>query len=165
MSATCNICMETPYNLREFMLTTVIMTSGACRTQGRSAQKLTKSGREPSEGSEGSSSGSIIWMHRNNGFSTLGRENDVRISYKFDFQGRIYLKVEICVFEINQNIDYQGRIYLKVETRIFTKIDQIFEPPQGGPKSPQGAQRAPQDLLRTPILYTQTPDQPQSGRY
>ena len=104
-------------------------------------------------------------MHRNNGFSTLGRENDVRISYNFDFQGRIYLKVEIDVSEQNQNIDYQGRICLKVETRIFTKVDQIFAPPQGGPKSPQGAQRAPQDLLRTPILYIQTPDQPQSGRY
>ena len=147
------------------MLTTVIMTPGACRTQGRSAQKWTKSGSETSETSQGSNSGSIIWMHRNNGFSTLGRENDVRISYNFDFQGRIYLKVEIDFSEQNQNIDYQGRICLKVETRIFTKVDQIFDPPQGGPKSPQGAQRAPQDLLRTPILYIQTPDQPQSGRY
>jgi hypothetical protein len=81
-------------NLREFMLTTVIMTPGACRTQGRSAQKWTVSGSETSETSEGSNSGSIIWMHRNNGFSTLGRENDVRISYKFDFQGRIYLKLK-----------------------------------------------------------------------
>ena len=147
------------------MVTTVIMTPGAYRTQGRSAQKLTKSGREPSETYEGSSSGSIIWMHRNNDFSTLERGNDVRISYKFDFQGRIYLKVEIDFFELNQNIDYQGRICLKVETRIFTKVDQIFDPPPRGPKSAQGAQRVPQDLLRTPILDTQTPDQPQSGRY
>ena len=107
------------------MLTTVIMTPGACRTQGRSAQKLTKSGREPSEGSEGSNSGSIIWMHRNNGFNTLERENDVRISYNFDFQGRIYLKVEIMFSMNHQNIDYQGRICLKVEARIFAKVDKI----------------------------------------
>ena len=62
-------------------------------------------------------------MHRNNGFSTLGRENDVRISYNVDFQGRVYLKVEIDFSEQNQNIDYQGRICLKLETRIFTKVD------------------------------------------
>ena len=104
-------------------------------------------------------------MHRNNGFNTLGRENDVQIWYNVDLQGRIYLKVEIDLSEQYQNIDYQGRNCLKVETRIFTKVDQIFDSPQGGPKSPQGAQRAPQDLLRTPILYIQTPDQPQSGRY
>ena len=111
-------------------------------------------------------------MHRNNSFNTFGWENDLRFSYNFDFQGRIYLKVEITFFETNQNIDFQGRIYLKVETRIFTKVDQIFDPPQGVQRAPQGAQRAPQgvqrapqDLFRTPILYIQTPDQPQSGRY
>ena len=81
------------------MLTTVIMTPGACRIQGRSAQKWTIFGSEGSEGSEGSSSGSIIWMHRNNGFSTVGWENDLRFSYMFDFQGRIYLTVEITFFK------------------------------------------------------------------
>ena len=136
------------------MLTTVIMTPGACRTQGRSAQKWTVSGSETSEGSEGSSSGSIIWMHRNNGFSTLGRENDVRISYKFDFQGRIYLKVEIEFFEQHQNIDYQGRICLKVETRIFTKVDQIFDPPPRGPKEPpRGPKSSPRPLEDTNSIY------------
>ena len=83
-------------------------------------------------------------MHRNNGFSTLGRENEVRISYHFDFQGRIYLKVEIDFSEQNQNIDYQGRICLKVETLIFTKVDQIFAPP------PKGAQRAPKGPKELP---------------
>ena len=118
------------------MLTTVIMTPGACRTQGRSAQKWTISGFDGFDGFERSNSGSIIWMHRNNGFSTFGWENDLRFSYNFDFQGRIYLKVEITFFEKNQNIDFQGRIYLKVETRIFTKVDQIFDPPPRGPKEP-----------------------------
>ena len=140
------------------MLTTVIMTPGACRTQGRSAQKWTKSGSETSETSEtsqGSNSGSIIWMHRNNGFSTLGRENDVRISYNFDFQGRIYLKVEIEFSEQNQNIDYQGRICLKVETRIFTKVDQIFDPPPRGPKEPpRGPKSSPRPLEDTNSIYS-----------
>ena len=44
-------------------------------------------GSEGFEGFEGSHSGSIIWMHRNNGFSTFGRENDFRFSYNFNFQG------------------------------------------------------------------------------
>ena len=140
------------------MLTTVIMTPGACRTQGRSAQKWTKSGSETSETSEtsqGSNSGSIIWMHRNNGFSTLGRENDVRISYNFDYQGRIYLKVEIEFSEQNQNIDYQGRICLKVETRIFTKVDQIFDPPPRGPKEPpRGPKSSPRPLEDTNSIYS-----------
>ena len=134
------------------MLTTVIMTPGACRTQGRSAQKWTKSGREPDAGSN---SGSIIWMHGNNGFSTLGRENDVRISYNFDFQGRIYVKFEIDFSEQNQNIDYQGRICLKVETRIFTKVDQIFDPPPRGPKEPpRGPKSSPRPLEDTNSIYS-----------
>ena len=148
------------------------MAPGACRTQCRSAQNCTISGSEGSEPAEGLSSRNIIWAYRNNGFSTFGRENDHRFSYNFDYQGLIYLKVEITFFEKNQDFDFQGRIYLKIETRIFTKIDQIFGPPPGGPKSSpggpkssQGVQRAPQDLFRRPILYIQTPDQPQSGRY
>ena len=151
------------------------MAPGACRTLGRSAQNVPIFGSEGFDRFdrfEGSSSGSIIWMHRNNGFSTFGWENDLRFSYNFDFQGRIYLKVEITFFEKNQNIYFHGRIYLKVETCIFTKVDQIFDPPRGGQRAPQGTQRAPQgvrsapqDLFRTPILYIQTPDQPQSGCY
>ena len=78
------------------MLTTVIMTPGACRTLGRSAQKWTDSGFAPDAPEN---SRSIIWMHRNNGFSVFGWENDLRFSYNFDFQGRIYLKVEITFFE------------------------------------------------------------------
>ena len=162
-------------NLREFVLTTVIMAPGACRTQGRSAQKWTDSGSEgfaPDAPDAPENSRSIIWMHRNNGFSVFGWENDLRFSYNFDFQGRIYLKVEITFFEKNQNIDFQGRICLKVETRIFTKVDEIFDPPrgvqrapQGAQRAPQGVQRAPQDLFVTPILYIQTPHQPQSGCY
>ena len=101
-------------------------------------------------------------MHRNNGFSTFGWEHDLRFSYNFDFQGRIYLKVEIAFFEQNQNIDYQGRIYLKVETRIFTKIDQIFGPPPGGPKSPPGGPKSspggpkssPRPLQDTNSIYS-----------
>ena len=112
-------------------------------------------------------------MHRNNGFSTFGRENDHRFSYNFDYQALIYLKVEITFFEKNQDFDFQGRIYLNIETRIFTKVDQISDPPprgaqrapQGAQRASQGVQRAPQDLFRTQILYIQTPDQPQSGRY
>ena len=111
-------------------------------------------------------------MHRKNGFSTCWPENDFRISYKFDFQGRIYLKVEIAVSIKNQNIDFQGRICLKVETRIFTKVDEMFACPPRCPKrswgsqgAPQGVQRAPQDPFGTTILYIQTPDQPQSGHY
>ena len=118
------------------------MAPGACRTRGRSAQKWTVSGFYGSAASAGSTSGSIIWMHRNNGFSTFGWENDFRFSSNFDFQGRIYLKVEITFFEQNQNIDFQGRIYLKIETRIFTKVDQIFDPPTGGPKSPPGVSKS-----------------------
>ena len=141
------------------MLTTVIMTPGACRTLGRSAQKWTIFGFDKSEGSN---SGSIIWMHRNNGFSTFGWENDLRFSYNFDFQGRIYLKVEITFFEQNQNIDFQGRIYLKNETRIFTKVDQIFDPPPGGPKSPPGGPKSspggpkssPRPLQDTNSIYS-----------
>ena len=84
-------------------------------------------------------------MHRNNGFSTFGWENDLRFSYNFGFQGRIYLKVEITFFEKNQNIDFQGRICLKVETRIFTKVDQIFDRPARGSKEPP---RGPEELPR-----------------
>ena len=83
------------YNLKEFVLTTVIMAPGACRTQGRSAQKWTDSGSEPFAPEN---SRSIIWMHRNNGLSTFGWENDTQFSYNFDFEGRIYLKVEIAFF-------------------------------------------------------------------
>ena len=90
-------------------------------------------------------------MHRNNGFSTFGWENDLRFSYNFDFQGRIYLKVEITFFEKNQNIDFQGRIYLKVETRIFTKVDQISDPPPGGPKElPRGPKELPRGSEELP---------------
>ena len=80
------------------MLTTVIMTPGACRTLGRSAQKWTISRFRGSPASPASISGSIIWMHRNNGLSTFGWENDTQFSYNFDFEGRIYLKVEIAFF-------------------------------------------------------------------
>ena len=63
--------------------------SGACRTQGRSAQKCPIFGSDGSEGfekSEGSNSRSIIWMHRNNGLITFGREKDLRFSYIFIFR-------------------------------------------------------------------------------
>ena len=101
-------------------------------------------------------------MHRNNGFSTFGPENDLRFSYNFDFESRIYLKVEITFFENNKNIDFQGRIYLKVETRIFTKVDQIFDPPPGGPKSPPGGPKSspggpkssPRPLQDTNSIYS-----------
>ena len=90
-------------------------------------------------------------MHRNNGFSTFGRENDLRFSYNFDFQGRIYLKVEIMFSKKNQNIDVQGLIYLKVETLIFTKVDQIWDPPPRGPKEPpRGAKELPRGSEELP---------------
>ena len=112
-------------------------------------------------------------MHRNIGFSTCWPESDLRFSYDLDFQGRIYLKVEIAFSKINQNIEFQTRIYLKVETLIFTKVDEMFDPPPPGAQNalgesqgaPQGVQRAPQDSFGTPILYIQTPDQPHRGRY
>ena len=124
------------------------MGPGACRTLGRSAKNVPIFGSDGFEGFEGfekfegSNSGSIIWMHRYNGFSPFGREHDFRFSYNFDFQGRIYLKVEITFFEKNQNIDFQGRICLNVETRIFAKVDQIFDPPPEGPKSPPGGPKS-----------------------
>ena len=62
------------------------------------------------------SSRSSIWMHRNNGFGALGREYHVQISLKFDYQGRICLKVEITLFAILIEFDYQGRIYLKLKS-------------------------------------------------
>ena len=86
-------------------------------------------------------------MHRDNGVSAFGWENDLRFSSNFDYQGRIYLKVEITFFEKNQHIDFQGRICLKVETCIFTKADQIFGPP-GGVKEPlKGSKELPKTSL------------------
>ena len=72
--------------------------------------------------------------------------------------------------------DFQGRIYAKIERRIFTKVHQIFRPPprvsRELPRRPQGVQRPPkevqrdlQDLFRRPNLYIQIPEQPQSGHY
>ena len=144
------------------MLTTVIMALGACRTLGRSAPNVPIFGFDGFDRFEGSNSGSIIWMHRNNGFSTFGREHDLRFSYNFDFQGRISLKVEITFFKKNQNIDFQGRISLKVETRIFTKVEQISVPPPGGPKSspggpkssPGGPKSSPRPLQDTNSIYS-----------
>ena len=44
------------------------------------------------------SSRSIIWNDKNNGFGTFGWETDHRNSCKFDFHGRIYVKVEhVCL--------------------------------------------------------------------
>ena len=162
--------------LREFMLTTVIMTPGACRTLGRSAQKCTISSSDGFAGfaaSAGSISGSIIWVDRNHGFSTFGWENDLRFSYNFDFQCRIYLKVEIAFFEQKSKYWFSGPNLTKSWNTYFHKSWSDFRsPPGGAQRDPQGAQRAPQgvrrapkDLFRTPILYIQTPDQLQSGRY
>ena len=89
-------------------------------------------------------------MHRNNGFTTFGWENDLRFSYNFDFQSRIYLKVEIAFCEQNQNIDFQGRICFKVETRIFTKVDQIFGPPRELKEPPRGPKELPRGSEELP---------------
>ena len=43
----------------------------------------------------GDSFGTVI---NYNDFGTFGTENDLPFSYNFDFQGRIYLKVEITFF-------------------------------------------------------------------
>ncbi len=41
----------------------------------------------------------LIWMHRNNGLSSFGSEDDPRFLYNYAFEGRIYFKVEITCFE------------------------------------------------------------------
>ena len=43
-------------------------------------------------------------MHGNNGLKPLGPENDVGFPQKFDFQRRIYLRVEIKCFEQINNL-------------------------------------------------------------
>ena len=70
-------------------------------------------------------------------------ENDLHVSYKFDFQGRIYLKNENAFFACFQDFDFQGRIYLKNETRIFIKNRQISGPPPGAPKSSPVGSKTP----------------------
>ena len=70
-------------------------------------------------------------------------ENDLHFSYKFDFQGRIYLKIENAFFASFQDFDFQGRIYLKNETRIFIKNRQISGPPPGAPKSSPVGSKTP----------------------
>ena len=64
-------------------------------------------------------------------------ENDLHVSYKFDFQGRIYLTIENAFFACFHDFDFQGRIYLKNETRIFITNRQISGPAHGVPKSSQ----------------------------
>ena len=81
--------------------------------------------------------------------------------HNFDFQGLIYLKVEITFFEYNQNIDFEGRIYLEVETLIFTKVNEISAPPPQGPKAPPwGAKElscGPKELARGSEKHPKTP--------
>ena len=55
-------------------------------------------------------SGRLIWHYENDGFDTFGPENDLRFSYNFDSQGRIYLKVESAFFAKYQNFDFHSRI-------------------------------------------------------
>ena len=104
----------------------------------------------------------------------MGPENDDTFSWKFDFEGQIYLTIEIL--HIYQIFDFEGRIYLKVETRIVAKfmtfpltLPGSQKAPPARPKTPPGGPNsAPgeaQDHFRRQILYIQTPDQPQSGRY
>ena len=71
----------------------------------------------------------------------------------------------MCVCPYIQKFDFDGRIYLKVGTRIDTQVHKIIGPPPRGPARAPGGQRPLQDLFRTQILYIQTPDQPQSGHY
>ena len=125
--------------------------------------------------------------------STFEPENGPRFSYNFDFQGRIYLKVENVFFARYWNFDFHGRIQLKVEKCIFIKKNTILAPALEGPRSspgrpksspgspksspgdpksspwvpktPAGGPKSSPRRLQRPILYIQTPDQPQSGRY
>ena len=68
------------YNLRELVLTTVIMAParvepwvGAPKNGPfKAANSRLQAANSKLEGFEGSNSGSVIWMHRNNGFSAFG---------------------------------------------------------------------------------------------
>ena len=58
---------------------------------------------------------------------------------KFDVQGLIYLKVEMCIFSALQKFDFQGLIYLKNEARVS-----IWKSVFSGPAfAPQSASKGP----------------------
>ena len=100
------------------------------------------------------SSARLTWTYNYNGFGTFGPEHDPRFSYNFDFQGRIYLKVESAFFAKYQYFDFHGRIYIKVEGCIFKKVHQILGPaperPRSSPGVPKRVQRAPQGSKEPP---------------
>ena len=149
--------------LREFVLTTVIMAPGACRTQGRSRPGWLhfRKFRIFRIWIPGASFGVIKTMV----LALLGGKLIIEIHVNLISTAEFAWKLNTHVCPHIQNFDFYGRICLKVETRIYTQVHEIFGPPPRGPQRAPGVQRPPQDLFQRQILYIQTPDQPQSGRY
>ena len=86
-----------------------------------------------------------IWKGNYNGFGPFGPENDGTFSWKFDFQGQIYLKVESTCFATLSNIWFWGPNLPKSWNTYFRKVDGISLDPPGDSKS---SPRASKDLPR-----------------
>ena len=104
--------------------------------------------------------------YENIGFEAFWMDNDHHNSSIFDFHCQIQLKSEHAWLSTYSEFEFLWPDSTRIETRIYQKVHKIIGPPPRGPqRAPVGPQKAPQDLLRRHILYIESPDQPQSGRY
>ena len=94
----------------------------------------------------GLNSRNIIWSNKNNGFGTVGLENDHQHSCRFDFQGRIVPKIEHACLSTWSESRFLHPNLPKVGTRIYTEDHEISgPPPQCSTERPRGSK----DLSKT----------------
>ena len=93
-------------------------------------------------------SGWLIWSSNYNGLGTFGPESDAQFLHNFDFQGRIYLKVEMPCLQTKTIFWFSGPNLAKTWKTYFFKSSADLRSPPGRPRSSPGVPRESKELPR-----------------